>query len=87
NEEIRKGEANGANTSALQDERDVLITELSEIVEVRVTDAGDGTLDLSLPNGQPLLSGNQVAQFGLQTDPNNPQSKVLSLSFNGQDFP
>jgi flagellar hook-associated protein 1 FlgK len=87
NEEIRKGEVNGANTSALQDERDVLITELSEIVEVRVTDAGDGTLDLSLPNGQPLLSGNQVAQFGLQTDPNNPQSKVLSLSFNGQDFP
>ncbi|WP_047045938.1 flagellar hook-associated protein FlgK [Vibrio mexicanus] len=87
NEEIRKGEATGANTSALQDERDVLITQLSEIVEVRTTDAGDGTIELSLPNGQPLISGNQTAQFGVETDPNNPQSTVLTLSFNGQDFP
>ncbi|MGL6315311.1 flagellar hook-associated protein FlgK [Vibrio sp. WXL103] len=87
NEEIRKGEASGVNTSTLQDERDVLITELSEIVDVRVTDAGDGTLDLALPNGQPLISGNQTAQFGLITDPDNPQSKMLTLGFNGQDFP
>ncbi|MCK6263351.1 flagellar hook-associated protein FlgK [Vibrio sp. ZSDE26] len=87
NEEIRKGEVSGANTSALRDERDVMINELSEIVDVRVTDPGDGTLELSLPNGQPLISGNQTAQFSLATDPNNPQSQVLSLSFNGQDFP
>ncbi|WEM43001.1 flagellar hook-associated protein FlgK [Photobacterium sp. DA100] len=87
NEEIRKGEATGANTSALQDERDVLIAELSEIVDVRITDAGDGTLNIALPNGQPLVMGNQVAQFSLESDPNNPRGDVLSLSFNDQNFP
>lgn len=87
NEEIRKGEATGANVSALQDERDVLIAELSEIADIRITDAGDGTLNIALPNGQPLVMGNQVAQLGLESDPNNPRSDVLSLELNGQNFP
>ncbi|MGF1721809.1 flagellar hook-associated protein FlgK [Vibrio kyushuensis] len=87
NEEIRKGEVSGENTAALRDERDVLINELSEVVEIRITDPGDGTLELALPNGQPLISGNQTAQFAVSADPNNPQSQILSLSFNGQDFP
>ena len=87
NDEIRKGNVTGANTAALEDERDVLIAQLSEIVDVRITDAGDGTLNIALPNGQPLVMGSQVAQFSLEPDPNNPRSDVLSLSFNDQSFP
>ncbi|MGF1682684.1 flagellar hook-associated protein FlgK [Photobacterium minamisatsumaniensis] len=87
NEEIRKGSVSGSNTAALEDERDVLLAQLSEIVDVRITDAGDGTLNVALPNGQPLIMGSQVAQFSVESDPDNPRSDVLSLSFNGQNFP
>ncbi|MGF1702758.1 flagellar hook-associated protein FlgK [Photobacterium makurazakiensis] len=87
NEEIRKGSATGANTAALEDERDVLLSQLSEIVDVRITDAGDGTLNVALPNGQPLVMGSQIAQFSVDSDPDNPRSDILSLSLNGQNFP
>ncbi len=87
NDKIRDGQARGANTSALEDERDVLITELAELVDVRITDAGDGTLNIALPNGQPLLTGNNAAQLSLEQDPNNPRSDILSLTLNGQNFP
>ncbi|MEZ8825376.1 flagellar hook-associated protein FlgK [Vibrio amylolyticus] len=83
NEKIRKGEVSGENTASL---RDVLINELSKVVEVRITDPGDGTLELALPNGEPLINGNQTEQFVVSADLSYPQNQILLLSFNGQNF-
>lgn len=79
NKSIAQAEANGSNTSSLQDQREELIKDLADKVDVRVTESSDGRISISLPKGQPLVLGSQSAT--LEYAGGN-----LDLTYNGQVF-
>jgi len=65
NEEVVKLGASGGNTSMLLDQRDVVLKEISEQVQVTARWNSDGRIDLSLTSGEPLVLGGRSATLSL----------------------
>lgn len=61
NRQIAAAQAGGLNTSGLLDARDQRIDSLASLVGVQVVAQADGTVNVSLNNGQPLVVGNDAA--------------------------
>ena len=59
NQQIAQAEANGDNASALYDARDQMVEELSGMMDVQVNIDDRGNYNVTLKNGQPLVSGQQ----------------------------
>ena len=57
NQQIAQAEANGDNASALYDARDQMVEELSGMMDVQVNIDDQGNYNVTLQNGQPLVSG------------------------------
>lgn len=85
NQKIAEAESTGGDSSSLRDHREQLVGELSKFADVRVNEAGDGTLTVSLPNGQPLVSGSTAGKLTVTTNAAGRQE--VSLSFAGTSFP
>jgi len=64
NKQIAAAQAGGLNTSGLLDARDQRIDALAALVGVQVVAQPDGTVNVSLTNGQPLLVGAESAVMG-----------------------
>lgn len=60
NQQIAQAEANGDNASALYDARDQMVEELSGMMDVQVNIDDQGNYNVTLKNGQPLVSGSKV---------------------------
>ena len=85
NKKIVEAESTGGDSSALRDQRELLVGELSKFTDVRVHEARDGSLTISLNNGQPLVSGSTAGQLSITTNAAGEQE--VSLSFAGNTFP
>ncbi|MHC8306815.1 flagellar hook-associated protein FlgK [Pseudomonas sp. PB3P13] len=85
NQKIVEAQSTGGDSSSLRDHRELLVGELSKYADVRVNEAADGSLTVSLPNGQPLVSGNTAGQLTVTTNAAGQQE--VSLSFAGTSFP
>lgn len=85
NDEIRSMEAVGRDTATLRDYRENLVKELSQYVGIRVQEAPDGTFEVSLANGQPLVSGISAGQ--LQVKDTLTGEQEMSLVFAKTTFP
>lgn len=81
NQQITEAEANGDNASALYDARDQLVEQLSGIMDVQVNIDDEGNYDVTLQNGQPLVSGQESSTIALETNTDGTQS--MSLTFAG----
>jgi flagellar hook-associated protein 1 FlgK len=81
NQQITEAEANGDNASALYDARDQMVEQLSEIMDVQVNIDDEGNYDVTLQNGQPLVSGQESSTIALETNSDGTQS--MSLTFAG----
>ena len=81
NQQIAQAEANGDNASSLYDARDQMVEELSGIMNVQVSTDDQGNYDVTLQNGQPLVSGQQSSTIALETNADGTQS--MSLTFAG----
>ncbi|MBY5991973.1 flagellar hook-associated protein FlgK [Ferrimonas balearica] len=86
NKEIQAHQASGDIPPQLLDARDQAVAELSEMVDIRTTENADGTINVTLPKGQPLVLGTSAAVFEAYPDPNNPQFSLLSLSIGGTTY-
>ncbi|MDF3933823.1 flagellar hook-associated protein FlgK [Pseudomonas citronellolis] len=84
NKKIVAAQASAADPSALQDQRDALITQLSQYSSIRTTTAADGSVAVSLANGQPLVAGTSAAQLKVSLTSTGEQD--VSLSFAGTQF-
>lgn len=84
NKQITEMEAKGFNANVLRDERDQMINELSALADVRVTEAGDGTLTVALKDGQPLVSGRNASTLQMGVDANG--NPAMTLTFSGTTF-
>lgn len=85
NRRIVEGQAVGDDTNTLRDHRESLIGELSQFASVRVNEVPDGSVTLSLGNGQPLVAGTTASQ--LQVNRLASGEQELSLSFGKTEFP
>lgn len=80
NTQIAQAEANGDNASALYDARDQMVEQLSGIMEVNVNVDGAGNYDVTLKNGQPLVSGQSSSTIALQQNEDGTQSMTLTFA-------
>ncbi|MCC4834399.1 flagellar hook-associated protein FlgK [Shewanella sp. 10N.7] len=85
NAEIQSGGDNPP--MALLDARDAAIDELAVIVDIRVVEDSQGMKNISLAQGQPLVSGTKSSTLSTQPDPNNPQISQVSIQFGNSSFP
>jgi flagellar hook-associated protein 1 FlgK len=82
NQRIQTAAAVGTNTSALIDERDQQIDQLSNFAAIEVLDQPDGSRSIALKGGQPLVSGRDAATLSMGTS----STPVLTLDFANSSF-
>lgn len=79
NKQIAAGRAAGISTSGLEDARDLRIDSLSGLVGLQVVSAADGTRNVALKNGQPLVIGSEAGRMDLSAG-------VMELKFASTTF-
>ena len=84
NEQIRKASGSGQDIASLQDALDLQLNEISKSIGVNVLTKEDGTVELSTKSGQPLISGQSVAQISVNEASGGAYNTDLVLTFNGQ---
>lgn len=78
NREISLARArNGEAPNALLDQRDQLVSDLSERLDVELTVQDGKSYQITLPSGQPLVSGTEAYRLEAVPSPNDPQRVVL----------
>ena len=84
NERISTSTASGTNVSALMDARDQLIDGLASQMAIEVTDQPDGSRDISLKSGQPLVLGSMSSTLSSKMSATGDQT--LDLKFGNSIF-
>ncbi len=84
---VAQGRAGGQTPNDLLDQRDALIGQLSELVEVRYIDQEDGSINVFIGNGQPLVVGNVASQLSSAPQSLDPFRSDVSLVTNGVTIP
>jgi flagellar hook-associated protein 1 len=69
NADIRTVESSGGDASALRDQRGELINDISEFAGVRQTQNADGTVNLTIGEGRPLVTGDKAFQLQIVDTP------------------
>lgn len=85
NKKIVETESVNGDTSALRDQRDTLVTQLAQYASIRITSVPDGSVGVSLDNGQPLVAGSTAGQ--LQVTKTMTGEQEVALTFAGTSFP
>ncbi|MCG9647002.1 flagellar hook-associated protein FlgK [Vibrio brasiliensis] len=86
NKQIVEMQGTGGNPAQLMDERDALIGELSKVVEVKTTAQADGSLQVTLASGQPLVMGSDAGQLKAVPDPSDAYLADMQVEFGNQSF-
>ncbi|AWB02388.1 flagellar hook-associated protein FlgK [Vibrio harveyi] len=86
NKQIVEMQGTGGNPAQLMDTRDVLIGELSQIVEIKTTGQADGSMQVTLASGQPLVMGTDYGQLTSKPNPSDPYLADLNVEFASQSF-
>lgn len=87
NDQIAKTRGSGHTPNDLLDQREQLISQLSEHVAVTTLPADDDSVGVFIGGGQRLVLGNQAATLQVSADAYDPQRAVLSLNEGGLNRP
>lgn len=82
---VAEAEANGGAPSELIDQRDQAIDQLSALVDIRTVFQADGTVDVNLVGGTPLVAGRQVGKMRVETLSDG--TFALKLELAGTQYP
>jgi len=82
NTQVESASTVGQNPGPFIDQRQQLINQLSNLVDVSEIDAGNGSLTLTTSSGAPLVVGSQSFQLTTQTDPVTGLQDVYSQGSN-----
>jgi flagellar hook-associated protein 1 FlgK len=81
NEEIAKVSGRtGGLPNDLLDQRDALIVQLSSLVDTKTVAQDDGSLNVFIGRGQPLVTGTVAETLATQTDPDLGSTSIVTLS-------
>ncbi|TFH85393.1 flagellar hook-associated protein FlgK [Billgrantia azerbaijanica] len=87
NREIALSRArNGEAPNSLLNQRDHLVNQLNERMDVRLNIQDGKNYNISLPNGQPLVSGVDAYKLETTEAPNDPQRTVLAYRDSGNNL-
>lgn len=78
------GLAQGRMPNDLLDQRDEKLRQLSELVNIRVSEADGSQVNVSLSNGLSLVVGNNAAQLGTQESAEDPTRLSFTLNKGGR---
>ena len=85
NQEIQRS---GTDVPAsLLDARDAAIDDLAKLADIRVTQDSNGMVNISLAQGQPLLSGTSASTLEVKPDPSNPALSTITIKLGDSSFP
>ncbi len=85
NKQITELESTGSDTATLRDYRENLVKDLSQYAGIRVQELADGSLSVSLANGQPLVAGSTAGELRIENTLDGRQD--VSLVFAKTTFP
>jgi flagellar hook-associated protein 1 len=85
NDQISRTRGSGHSPNDLLDQRERLISQLSEYVAVTTLEADDDTVGVFIGGGQRLVLGNQASTLQITADPYDGQRATLSLREGGRD--
>jgi len=74
NDQIALATSAGGSPNQLLDQRDQAIKTLNQSIGVTTTTQSDGSINVFLADGQPLVVGDQITQMAMGQDPSNPQN-------------
>ncbi|SNY98039.1 flagellar hook-associated protein FlgK [Halomonas sp. hl-4] len=84
NKEIALARArNGEAPNSLLNQRDKLVSDLNERMDLRLNVQDGKTYNISLPNGQPLVTGTDSFELETMEAENDPQRKVIGYRDGG----
>jgi flagellar hook-associated protein 1 FlgK len=83
NDQIAVAVAGGGSPNQLLDQRDQAIQTLNQSIGVTTMKQSDGSVNVFLSNGQPLVVGDQVTQMAMGQDPTNPQNVMVGTQAGG----
>ncbi len=78
---LATGLGNGQSPNDLLDQRDVLLNQLAEKVDVTTSTQQDGSLNVFIGNGQPVVLGSTASTLGITNSAFDPAQK--NITFNG----
>jgi flagellar hook-associated protein 1 FlgK len=84
NQQIANSQGAGHPPNDLLDQRDQLVRDISQHIQVTTIQAGDGSLSLFIGGGQRLVLGNQASAMVTLPDPYDPARMRLGLKESGQ---
>ncbi len=84
NQKIAAAQAIGANASSLIDARDQGIDQLASLVGIQVIDQADGSRNVSLRSGQPLVLSSSASTIAVQGNADG--SQTMKLTFGNETF-
>ena len=87
NEKIAREKGTGQPPNDLLDERDRLLSQLSELVQVTTIEADDGTLGVFMASGQRLVLGTTATPLALVGDEFDPSRQAVAVVDGAQPRP
>ena len=87
NDRIALARGAGRAPNDLLDRRDVAIRTLNQSIRVTVVQQDDGSANLFLANGQPLVVGNRASTMAMSVDPVDPQEVRVGVQSAGTVIP
>jgi len=78
NQQIASLQGNSEQAGMLEDQQYSVLNSLSKLVDVAVTDAGDGSLTITTTNGAPLVAGAQSFALSTATNPSTGFQHIFS---------
>ncbi|WP_175885446.1 flagellar hook-associated protein FlgK [Burkholderia sp. BCC0044] len=82
---VADAQATGGAPSELIDQRDHAIDQLAALADIRTVRQPDGTLDVSLAGGTPLVASNQIGKIGVDTRADG--TFAVRLELGGTQYP
>ncbi|WP_422135163.1 flagellar hook-associated protein FlgK [Endozoicomonas sp. ALD040] len=79
NDQLKKISASGEAANEMFDQRDLAVKELSKLMGINVLEQSDGSINIYLKSGQPLLVGDQRNNLNVSGSASNPDG--FSLEF------
>ena len=83
NSQISLASASGATPNSLLDQRNQDILTLNKAIGVSTTTQSDGSLNVFLANGQPLVVGTKTFTMSMGQDPQNPGGIIVGTATGG----
>ncbi|HEY4371395.1 MAG TPA: flagellar hook-associated protein FlgK [Burkholderiales bacterium] len=84
NQQITVATAGGQQPNDLLDQRDALLQDMSKQARISVVNSPDGSVNVFLGNGQPLVLGSQQNQLTAGPDPSDPSQTIVGITSGGK---